>query len=140
MYTCGGTAATKMERKKALDALIANKKWMVGYQGTGGKCPGKNWWYNGKSRCFKLLADAYNREGRPLKYNYDEAVAECKKQTDVDWGLKAGDASLLQFKEDEDFTMLYWASATPHLSTSPTGVIGKIPKKFQINSCHEKYM
>ena len=50
------------------------------------------------------------------RYDFDTAKKKCEEETDTRWGLKAGDAGLLKFQEDEDFTMLYWAVVNPRIN------------------------
>ena len=125
-YTCGGKAVSLADTKAKLDKLIANDKWLVGYDGTGGKCPGTNWWFNGGSRCFKLLglkmASGWDNVPPYGRYTFDMAEKKCKEETDTRWGLKAGDARLLKFQEDEDFTMLYWAVVNPRINDNKVAI------------------
>ena len=93
-------AVTSAQKAALISNLITLNNWQVGAPtGSCGNCP-DGWVYNGKSKCFKVFS----------ALGYRSAVDTCRAaHTSIgDYTLTAGRAGLLQFFEDEDFTMLYY--------------------------------
>ena len=95
-------AVTSAQKALLISNLSTLNNWQVGAPtGTCGNCP-DGWVYNGKSKCFKVFGDL----------GYRSAVDTCRAASTHtsggDYILTAGRARLLQFIEDEDFTMLYY--------------------------------
>ena len=93
-------AVTSAQKAALISNLITLNNWQVGAPtGTCGNCP-DGWVYNGKSKCFKVFG----------ALGYQSAVDTCNAAhtSSGDYILTAGSAKLLQFIEDEDFTMLYY--------------------------------
>ena len=93
---------TSAQKALLISNLSALNNWQVGAPtGTCGNCP-DGWVYNGKSKCFKVFS----------ALGYRSAVDTCRvastHTSGGDYILTAGRARLLQFFEDEDFTMPYY--------------------------------
>ena len=91
---------TSAQKALLISNLSALNNWQVGAPtGSCGNCP-DGWVYNGKSKCFKVFS----------ALGYRSAVDTCRAAhtTSGDYILTVGRAKLLQFIEDEDFTMLYY--------------------------------
>ena len=93
-------AVTSAQKAHLISNLSTSNNWQVGAPtGTCGNCP-DGWVYNGKSKCFKVFGALV----------YRSAVMTCNAASTTSGGyiLAAGSAKLLQFIEDEDFTMFYY--------------------------------